>query len=380
MKIKQISNDIDIKKYLKNLDVEGGGRSIMAAKHEHYLIEVQDLHVGAANILKQDALSVGADFAVPKGTVVAKTPRVDGLLIATKRHLEVLAQKEKLQPFGLKEVGAFLERIVKTASPKKVQLMGVLNANDDSFYASSRFRAVEATKKIEEMIAQGADIVDIGAVSSRPGAKEVSAQEEMDRLRDIVTTVARERFYERVRFSIDSYTPEAVAYALDNGFSIINDITGFENDELCRLAAKYNAQAVVMHMQGTPQTMQQNPTYEDVVEEVYGYLRRQTEKLASYGVDDVVLDVGIGFGKTLQHNIDLLRHLKHFRTLGKKLLIGASRKSMIDKISPSPTEERLAGTLALHLRAVEEGADILRVHDVYEHAQAFRVWERLKTI
>ena len=378
MKIRRISNDIAIKKYLKALDVDRGGVAILFAKHRHYLIEIEDLHVGAANILKQDALSVGADLAVPKGTITAEQPRVNALLIATKRELEKLVPKEKLQPFGLKKIAGYLEEILKIQESKKPQIMGIINANDDSFFSGSRFMGSDAIKTLERMIEEGADIIDIGAVSSRPGAEQVDEDEELERIRPIADAIYEQKLFERVRLSIDSYAPRVIEYVLERGFSIVNDITGFEDDRVCELTARYNAAAVIMHMQGTPQTMQSAPKYEDVVDEVYTYLQRQAQKAQDYGIKEIILDVGIGFGKTLEHNISLLQHLPHFRSLGYPLLVGASRKSMIDKISPSKAERRLGGTLALHLYAAKNGADIVRVHDVHEHAQAFAIEEALK--
>ena len=362
---------------LRRMDVDKGGISILSSKHEHALIEIKDLHVGAANILKQDALSVGADLAVPRGTVTAQYPRVNALLIGSKRALAKLVQKEKAQPFGLKEVSFYLQNYVAEEKRKKTEVMGVVNANDDSFFHGSRFSGNEAIQAIEKMIGEGADIIDIGAVSSRPGASIVDAEEELRRFAPIADAIYASGLYNDVRFSIDSYTPQVVSYALEHGFDIVNDITGFENDELCKLTAEYDAEAIVMHMQGTPQTMQNSPHYEDVVKEVYEYLQNQAKKVESFGVKRIVLDIGIGFGKTLEHNLELLRHLPHFATLHRPILVGASRKSMIDMISPSPVERRLGGTLALHLKAAREGAAILRVHDVFEHVQALLVEEAL---
>ncbi|NPA66133.1 MAG: dihydropteroate synthase [Epsilonproteobacteria bacterium] len=377
MKIKQLSPNIKIEELLKKIDVDRGGISILSAKHYQYLILIEALHVGGANILKQDAISVGADLGVPKGTVVAKDPYVDAVLIGSKRSLQKLALKLRLQPFGLKEVGKYIEKTLDIKE-KKLQIMGIINANDDSFYSKSRFKGKEALITIEKMIEDGANIIDIGGVSSRPGAQKVDPQEELERIKPIADVIFEEKLYEKVRFSIDSYSPEVISYVLERGFSIVNDITGFENDELCRLCAQYNAGAVIMHMQGTPQNMQKNPHYEDVICEVFDYLQQQAEKAESFGVKEVILDVGIGFGKTLQHNILLLQHLQHFQTLGYPLLIGASRKSMIDMIFKSDVSQRLAGTLSIHLKAIQEGADILRVHDVFEHKQAIEVWKALE--
>ena len=377
MKIHSLSNQTDKKKLIDSFGADEGGKAILQAKTECELIVIKQLHVGGANILKQDALSLGADVAVPRGTVLGEPKRVDCLLIANKRQLFKLAKKLLAQPFGLKEVGVYLQKVVHVKK-HRVKVMGIINANDDSFYAQSRFLANDAVEKIEQMIAQGAEIIDIGGVSSRPNAPKVHKQEELRRLRPIVDAIYKNRLYEQAEFSIDSYTPEVISYVLERGFGIINDITGLRDDEVCRLCASYNAKAVIMHMQGTPQNMQNNPTYEDVVEEVYDFFVTQLQKAKDFGIQEVVLDVGIGFGKTLKHNLLLLQHLKHFQTLNAPLLVGASRKSLIDAITPSATQERLGGSLALHLRAVQEGAEIIRVHDVYEHYQALRVIEALE--
>ncbi len=375
MRVEKLSCEIDIKKYLKNLGVDGGGVNILASKAKVHLIAIKDLHVGAANILKQDALSIGADLAVPRGTVIAKSPKVDCLLIASTKELETLSRKELAQPFGLKELAKQLKVYTKIIKPKKAQIMGVINANDDSFFSGSRFVSSDAIGKIEQMIEEGVDIIDIGGVSSRPNAPSVSVEEELERVEPILALIKEKKLYEKTTFSIDSYESVVIEQALESGFSIVNDITGLENDEVCRVAAKYQAKVVIMHMQGRPQNMQDNPSYHDVLYEVYSFFQERIEKAESFGLKDIILDVGIGFGKTLDDNMVLLKNLEHFLSLQKPLLIGASRKSMIGKLSPSKVEERVAGTLALHLEAFRNGASILRVHDVYEHVQALRVQE-----
>mgnify|MGYP002640356333 CR=1 FL=1 len=380
MQVQKLSSDIHAKELLKKLGVDGGGVSILASKMQHHLIYIKELAVGGANILKQDALSIGADLAVPRGTVIAKEPFVDCVLIANQQQLEILSRKELAQPFGLKELAIQLGKMTKIRKPKKVEIMGVINANDDSFFDGSRFKDLEAIKKIETLIEEGADIIDIGAVSSRPNAPEVSAKEELLRISPILEEIKKNKFYENVRFSVDSYTPEVIFKALESGFSIVNDITGLENDEVCRLCAEYRATAVIMHMQGTPQTMQNNPKYEDLVSNVYTFLDTRIQKAQSFGLDDIIVDVGVGFGKSLGDNLSLIKNLEHFLMLKKRILVGASRKSMIDKIYPSKVEERLAGTLAIHLEALRNGASILRVHDVKEHVQALKVFEALRRI
>jgi dihydropteroate synthase len=166
-------------------------------------------------------------------------------------------------------------------------------------------------------------------------------------------------------------------YAFDRGFKIANDITGLQNDEVAKIVAKYNATVVIMHMKGTPKDMQKGPVYEDVMLEVDEFFAKRVQKAKDFGIKDIVLDVGIGFGKTLEHNLTLIKHLEHFKHFGYPLLVGASRKSLIDMITPTPTKERLPGTLALHLESVKNGASIIRCHDVKEHIQAFKVQKAL---
>ncbi len=377
MEVLKLSNETDAKTLLKELGVDGGGVNILASKMKQHIIYIRDLHVGGANILKQDALSVGADLAVPRGTVLATTPKVDCILIATQRQLELLSRKELAQPFGLKELAKELKLICSVKKPQDIEIMGVINANEDSFYSGSRFSGSNAVDAIIEMIEDGADIIDIGGVSSRPNAAVISADEELQRVKPIIDVIKENKLYEKVKFSIDSYEPKVIAYALESGFQIVNDITGLANDEVCKLCASYDATAIIMHMQGTPQTMQDSPQYENILNDVYKFLHERIAKAESFGINDIVVDIGIGFGKTLEDNLGLIKNLEHFLTLNKKILVGASRKSMIDKISTSNAEERLAGTLALHLEAMRNGASMLRVHDVKEHLQAIEVQKKL---
>ncbi len=366
---------------LRRLEVRDAGVRIMAEKMETLWILVRDLRTPAANILKQDALSVGADLAVPAGVITCEKERVDALLIATRAQLRTLARKERAQPFGLKALAEELEGFLR--EPKApVRIMGVLNANDDSFYAGSRFRGEAAVRRIEEMIDEGAAIVDIGGVSSRPGSEPVSAEEELERVRPLCDAVRVHRLYERALFSIDSYTPEVIRYALESGFGLVNDITGASDERVVELAAEYGAQLCIMHMQGTPQTMQNNPVYEDVTAEVDAFFAERISGCEARGLsrERIILDVGIGFGKTLEHNLTLLRNHRTFLRHGCELLIGASRKSMIDRILPTPTEARLPGTLAIHLKAVANGATVVRCHDVSEHRQALAVWAAMEGV
>jgi len=374
MNIYQLGHITDKKAALKALDVESGGISIMAKKMELLYFFIKDLKTPAANILKQDALSIGAELAVPGGVILCEKPTYDCILIGTRKHMELLSKKELAQPFGLKTVATELKKFLSTKT-YPTQIMGVINANDDSFFAGSRFKAEDAIKQINTMIEDGAGIIDIGAVSSRPGADEVRAEEELARIKPICDIIKSEKLYEKTTFSIDSYTPDVVEYALNRGFSLINDITGASDETIINLAVKYNAKLCIMHMQGTPKTMQKDPKYEDVMVEVSDFFEARISKCEALGLgrEKIILDVGIGFGKTLEHNLTLIKNMTHFKVFGCELLVGASRKSMIDKLIASAPEERLPGTLAIHLKAVENGASIVRCHDVAEHQQALTV-------
>jgi dihydropteroate synthase len=379
MHIYKLGSISDKKKALKVLGVESGGIGIMAKKMELLYFFIKDLKTPAANILKQDALSIGAELAVPGGVILCEKPMYDCILIGTRKHMETLSRKELAQPFGLKTVASELKKFLAIKSTP-TQIMGIINANDDSFFEGSRFQKEDAIAQIKQMIAEGADIIDIGAVSSRPNAELVSELVELERMKPICDAIASEKLYEKVTFSIDSYTPSVVEYALKSGFRLVNDITGASDESIIKLAVKYDAKLCIMHMQGTPQTMQKDPSYDDVMVEVSQFFEERIAKCEALGMErkNIILDVGIGFGKTLEHNLTLIKNMAHFKVYGCEVLVGASRKSMIDKIISTTTQERLAGTLAIHLKAVENGASIVRCHDVKEHVQALAVYEAMK--
>jgi len=379
MKIYQLNNIKNKKQFLKELKVHGGGVPIMAKKMELLYFFIKDLKTPAVNILKQDALSIGAELATPSGVITCEKEVYDCLLVGTRKHMEILSKKELAQPFGLKILAKELQEFLKVKE-FQTKIMGIINANDDSFFSGSRFQNDDAIAQIKTMIEEGADIIDIGAVSSQPNAEDVSVEVEVERIKPICDVIKSEKLYEKASFSIDSYTPMVIEYALKSGFNLVNDITGASNDEVVKLAVEYGAKLCIMHMQGTPKDMQNNPQYEDVMVEVSDFFEERIEKCEALGMkrEDIILDVGIGFGKTLEHNLMLIKNMGHFKKFGCEVLVGASRKSMIDKIIPTPTEERLAGTLVIHTKAVENGASIVRCHDVKEHRQALAVLEALE--
>lgn len=376
MEVYKISNDINFKELMQKMNVDKSGIKIMNKKTELHFFYIKDLSVGGVNILKQDALSIGAELITPQGAIVCADKKYDAVLIASTKQIEILSKKELAQPFKLKLLAQELKKFINQKE-FRTKIMGVLNANDDSFFSKSRFEADQSIKRVEKMIEDGADIIDIGGVSSRPGSEYVGEEEELRRVKPVIDTIYKYKLYEKVDFSLDSFSPLVLKYALDNGFNIVNDITGLENDEVAKLTAEYNATAIIMHKKGDTITMQDKPFYENVVLEVDKFFQERVEKANSFGVEKIVLDVGIGFGKRLEDNLKLINNLKHFKKFGYELMMAASRKSMIDMITPTPIEERLPGTLAIHLQSIKNGASIVRCHDVKEHFQAIKVQEEI---
>jgi dihydropteroate synthase len=252
------------------------------------------------------------------------------------------------------------------------RIMGILNATPDSFFDKGAFFSVElALQHALRMAEEGADIIDIGGESSCPGAPDVAEMEEIRRVIPLVEALAP-----RFTVSIDTRKAKVAALAVEKGARLINDITGFSDPAMRELAASCDADLCLMHMQGTPATMQLKPTYpEGVVEHILSFFEKRIETLVQSGVkrERIILDRGIGFGKTVAHNFLLLRAIDRFRSYGLRVLYGASRKSFIQKTVLKPAEETLAATLAIHSYCIAKGVDIIRVHDVKEHRDAVTI-------
>ena len=255
----------------------------------------------------------------------------------------------------------------KTNVPR---IMGILNVTPDSFYDGGRHQEhQDGLDRARKMVEAGADIVDVGGESTSPGSDPVPLSEEKNRVLPVVKSLLREL---SVPVSIDTRKPEVAAEALELGADYLNVVTGFENEEMVSLAARHGCRVVVMHMQGTPRDMQEDPTYDDVVSDVKTYLRDRARSLTEAGVrsEDILVDPGIGFGKKLEHNRRLLRNVDSLRELGYPVLVGHSRKTFIGDVTGKPATERRGGTLLVSSRLMDQGVDVLRVHDVAEHVQA----------
>lgn len=254
------------------------------------------------------------------------------------------------------------------------QVMGILNVTPDSFYAGSRKQTEEEiAARAQQILAEGGSIIDIGAYSSRPNAEHISAEEEMKRLRNGLEIIGRE--YPDAVLSVDTFRADVARMCVEEyGVAIVNDIAAGNMDtEMFSTIARLGVPYIMMHMQGTPQNMQQHPHYEDVLREVLYYFSEKVQRLRDMGVKDIILDPGFGFGKTIEHNYELLNQMEEFAIFELPLLVGVSRKSMIYKLLGITPEEALNGTTVLHTIALMKGANILRVHDVKEAVEAVRL-------
>ena len=253
-------------------------------------------------------------------------------------------------------------------------VMGILNITPDSFYSGSRMQTeAEIAGRVTQIIAEGARIIDVGAYSSRPNAENVSAKEEMERLRsglEILFKVQPDAIV-----SVDTFRADVARMCVEEyGVAIINDIAAGEMDEdMFRTVAQLNVPYIMMHMQGTPQNMQQHPHYDNLLKDIFQYFARKVQQLRDLGVKDMILDPGFGFGKTLEHNYELLSHLEEFRIFELPLLVGVSRKSMIYRLLGTIPQEALNGTTVLDTICLLKGANILRVHDVREAVETVKI-------
>jgi len=265
---------------------------------------------------------------------------------------------------------------------KRPLVMGILNVTPDSFSDGGRYMERErAIEHAREMVAQGADIIDVGGESTRPGAHPVSLKEEVDRVVPVVEALSRKL---EVPISVDTYKAPVAKMALERGAIMVNDISGLRfSPHMIDVVAQYRPWVVVMHMKGTPRDMQEAPWYEDVIGEVEGFFEERLRYLESHGIsrEKVILDPGIGFGKRLEDNLSLLRNIDRFLHLGCPIMVGPSRKSFIGTVLDLPVEERLEGTLAAVSIAVFQGAQIVRVHDVQPVRRAVDLaWAMRRTV
>ncbi|MEJ5273809.1 MAG: dihydropteroate synthase [Spirochaetota bacterium] len=382
------NNIYNLQTELKNINVSEEVIDYMADKFRFKRYYIKNLDFRAANILKQESLSCGSDAAISYKTYTMNPEKTDVLLCASIVQLKKISDKLLKQPFKLRELGKDLKYLIETKdfNPIKIgkleirpenrcYIMGIINVTPDSFYSGSRYcdsgvNLKELEKAVLKMIENKVDIIDIGGESTRPSSDPVPLEEEIKR---VIPAIELIRKLTDIPISIDTYKAKVAELAIEKGADLINDISALLMDENMVDVVKESGKPVVlMHMKGTPKNMQQNPNYENLIDEVYQFFKSRIEFCIEKGIneDNIIIDPGIGFGKRYKDNLVLTKYLGAFKTLKKPILYAASRKSFIGKAlsetdEPVLPEERLFGSLAAHLIASNTAA-IIRVHDFKE--------------
>lgn len=365
---------------------------IMAPKAIHLNLLVEGVSPPIAIIIKESMLAAGADAAIHRECITNKIERCDILVMATRKQLRHAAQTLKMQPWGIDELAVEMlkaaDNFYATPEPWKLpdgqefsfestRIMGVLNVTPDSFsgdgISGDTEKAISLAVQLEK---DGADIIDIGGESTRPGAEPVDEKTELARVIPVIKGVAD---LVKIPISVDTRKPSVAKAAIEAGATIVNDISGLFNREMLVLCARERTPVIAMHMKGTPQTMQNGPEYSDVVGEVMHYLAGRVDDAIQAGIEErqIAIDPGIGFGKRLEDNLELIRRLAEFKTLGQPIVIGVSRKAFIGKITGQEVDQRLEGSIAAACVAAINGANIVRCHDVKETKRAMQVVDAL---
>lgn len=379
----------NIKKEMKLCHVSASGIKLMAEKSQFHIIKIRHFDNRGLNILKQESLSIGAETAVSQEVGNFTKDYSDALLFATLAQIKTLIKKLQTQPFQLKKLATQLSDLINNNSiiyqignkkfdfTNKAYVMGILNVTPDSFYDGNQYLSkIAFQKRLEQMIKDKVDIIDIGAESTRPGAEKISPEEELKRLLPLLKLA---RKLTTLPISIDTYKSQVAQVTLDNGADMINDISGLHFDKkMASVVGKAKASLVVMHIKGTPKIMQHNPKYKNLMLEILDYLQESLNIAKQSNISQVLIDPGIGFGKTVAHNYEIIDKLPELKILKKPILMGLSRKSLIGKLLNLPPEKRLSPTMALNLVALLNGASVIRVHDIKEGRQTIKLAQELK--
>ena len=382
-------NDIDhLIKEMESLPIDRGGIPVMAPKGEFFIFKTSKISSPAANIIKQQMLSIGGECAVSKFVATCSVKESPVILMGTQRHFLKLIESLKNQYFGLgklrEELMEFFEdrkekQIFKVGDrifdlSRKTLVIGILNVTPDSFSDGGKYtdvnKSVKAALKMEQ---EGADIIDIGGESTRPGADPIDVEIEQSRVMPVIDGI---KMHSKILLSIDTVKSKIAEEALNHGVSLVNDISGLNFDkEMANVVSKYRASVVLMHIKGKPKNMQENPKYENLIDEILNSLSSSVERALNAGIekDKILIDPGIGFGKEWKDNYVILRYLKELKSLGVPIVVGPSRKSFIGNLLDLPVQERIEGSLAAVCCAIMNGANIVRVHDVKETVRAVKV-------
>ena len=356
----------DIEHELEKIGFDSSYIKKAADKYRYKTIKIFDLSIAQANILKQTALTFGADCAVNREILTAKKLTTDTILGGSYSQLIKIAEKLKQQPFAMKVLSKnILELLIN--KPRTTKIVGILNVTPDSFSDGGLYTDIKSAQKhLISMINDGADVIDIGAESTRPYSEEVPAEEQIKRLTPILKFIKSENL--KTLTSVDTRSSIVAEFALDNGVNIINDVSGFDYDSLMpKIISKYQAQVIIQHSQGLPNNMQNNPTYSDVVEEIYKSLQSKLNLATDAGIKNIILDVGIGFGKSQKDNFEILNRIEEFYSLNSPIMVGVSRKSLLGLSNSNDNTLKDSLTLAISYPLIQKEVDYLRVHNVKLH-------------
>jgi len=393
MRIFSFNGGNEVENIMRDIGVDPYGIKIMLPKAVTFLIRLNTISNITANILKQEMLSLGGDVAVARGALTGKTKKTDCLIIGQYHQLHSLIHKLRLQPFGLQKLADELDKNIKQYTRdsfilplrrgclnfnNKTYIMGVINLTPDSFSGDGLYSVKTddysglALRKAEEMLKDGADIIDLGGSSSRPGAKNIGTKEELLRVLPIIKKLVKNI---SAPISIDTTNAEVAKAALESGAQIVNDISGLRDKRMAKATAKHKAAVVIMHMPGTPKNMQKKTAYKSLIDDITIWLKNAIDSAECSGIDPdkIIVDPGIGFGKKTEQNLQIIKSLADFKILGKPILIGPCRKSFIGEVLKTAPQERSIGTVAACVMAAERGANIVRVHDVKEVNQALKM-------
>lgn len=341
-------------------------------KFDYKNIKIYSLTPAQANIIKQTAISVGADCATHREVITGKIEKSDCILGASSSQIKKIAEKLKLQPFKLKELGQKLLAGCKTEH--RVKLAGILNLTENSFSDGGLYNDFEKAKEhLLQMINEGADIIDIGAESTKPYSSEVPVKNQLEKLLPVIDFAG-----DKIKLSIDTRSSVVAEECIKAGAQIINDVSGFDYDEkMPDVIAKYNVPVIIQHSKGTPENMQNSPKYNDLMEEIFLDLKNKINIARSKGVEKIITDPGIGFGKTQKDNFEIIKRVDELHSLGCSIMLGISRKSLLG-MSNEDNYVKDIYTLALNAVAIEHRVDYLRVHNVILHKKLLDLLENFK--
>ena len=363
--IKELTNT-DIQTELQQIGFDEGYRFAASDKFKYKNFKIYNLTPAQANIIKQTSLTVGADCATHREVIRGKIELSNAILGGSISQIKKISEKLKNQPFKLGEIGKDLYYQAIKEQNVKTKFAGILNITPDSFSDGGKYiKPIDAEKHLIQLIEDGADTIDIGAESTKPGAKEVEPAEQIERLKPILNFIQKENI--KIPISIDTRSSVVAEFVLDNGISIINDVSGFDYDgRMADVISKYHSGVILQHSKGTPENMQDKPVYKNVVEEVYLSLKNKIEYAKSLGIENIIADVGIGFGKTKENNYELIDRIEEFYSLDCPIMVGVSRKSLLG-IKNNDNELKDTLTLVLSYPLIKKGVDYLRVHNVKLH-------------